>query len=92
MRFPKPPPQDVANYVAGRITAGLFAEPRSLDLPRALLPCFIELSDELDRAMRSGAVERWPRGATGHGFSVEFVARLAEFLDDCLAPHRKEAA
>jgi hypothetical protein len=50
------------------------------------------LADELDRAIRSGAVERWLRPATDHAFSAEFVARLAEFIDNCLAPHRKEAA
>jgi hypothetical protein len=92
MHFPKPLARDVAGYCAERLASGLFDEPRGLDLPKALLPCFIGLSDELDRAIQSGAVEHWLRGATGHGFSVEFVARLVEFLDDCLAPHRREAA
>jgi hypothetical protein len=55
MRCPKPPANDVAEYAAGRIAVGLFAEPQSLDLPRALLPGFLTLADELDRAIQSGA-------------------------------------
>jgi hypothetical protein len=92
MRCPRPPAGDVAAYAAGRIAAGLFAEPRSLDLPAALIPGFITLADELDRAIQTGAVERWLRGATGHGFSVEFVARLVEFINSCLDPHRRKVA
>jgi hypothetical protein len=92
MNCPEPSAATVAGYCAERIATGLFDEPMGLDLPKALLPCFITLSAELDQALRSGAVERWLRPATGHAFSVEFVARLAEFIDNCLAPHRKEAA
>jgi hypothetical protein len=92
MKCPEPSAATVADYCAERLAAGLFSEPMSLDLPRALLPCFIELSDELYRAIQSGAVERWLRPATDHAFSVEFVARLAAFIDNCLSPHRKEAA
>ena len=92
MHSPRPPAQDVAKYAGERLAAGLFDEPMGLDLPAALIPGFIVLADELDRAIRSGAVERWLRPAMDHAFSAEFVARLAEFIDNCLAPHRKEAA
>jgi hypothetical protein len=90
MHCPRPPAEDVATYVAGRLCAGLFAEHQGLELPAALVPGFIELSDELYRAIQSDAVKRWLDGATNHGFSVEFVARLVVFLNGCLDCHRKE--
>jgi len=88
MKCPEPTAEIVADYMAERITAGLFAEDQSLDLPAASTPCFIGLADELDGRIRDGAVNRWLAGVMGHGFSEEFVKALVAFMNNCLDPRR----
>jgi hypothetical protein len=89
MRFPKPLTPDVAAYAAERIAAAIRDEPRGLSVPQSLLPCFIEISDELYEGCQSGLVDRWLRTSTErHGFSTGFVANLVGVLNECLDPYR----
>jgi hypothetical protein len=92
MKCPEPSVGTVADYCAERLASGLLDEPIGLDLPKALIPCFIGLSDELYRATKSGTVKRWLDRSTIHGFSEAFVKALVAFMDSCLHEYREDAA
>jgi hypothetical protein len=69
-----------AFWLANLLATGYFAEPRGLPpYPTVANGALIMLCDELDAAVKSGAVARWIREHPGD-FVREFVGEIVEFL------------